>query len=194
MTGLHDEPDDATPLTPEELEGLIPSHVTLRSELNELEQQNIVEAEVVIFARQRNPVTEAFALRLHRQMFGKVWKWAGKYRTSNRNLGVNYYDIQPQLRSVFDKVQYWIEHKTYLPDEIAVRFHRDIVWIHPFPNGNGRWSRLMADLLVTRLGQPRFSWGGSTLRGPDQTRRAYIDSLRVADNHDYGPLIQFARS
>jgi Fic-DOC domain mobile mystery protein B len=194
VTGLYDEPDDATPLTAEEREGLFPSHVTLRSELNELEQQNIIEAEAVIFTRRRNPMTEAFALRLHRQMFGKVWKWAGKYRTSNKNLGVNYYEIQPQLRSVFDNIQYWIDHETFPTDEIAVRFHRDIVWIHPFPNGNGRWSRLMADLLVTRLGRPRFSWGGSTLRAPDETRRAYIEALHAADNHDHGPLIQFARS
>ena len=194
MTGLFEEPDDATPLTPEEREGLIPSHVTLRSELNELEQQNIIEAEAVVFAQRRNPATEAFSRRLHRQMFGKVWKWAGKYRTSNKNLGVNYYEIQPQLVGVFDNVQYWIEHKTYTPDEVAVRFHRDIVWIHPFPNGNGRWSRLMADLLVTRFGQPRFTWGGSSLRAPDQTRRIYIDALRLADSHNYDPLLAFARS
>ena len=194
MSGLHDEPDDATPLTPEERDGLIPSHVTLRSELNELEQQNIVEAEAAVFGRQRDPVNEPFALRLHRLMFSKVWKWAGKYRTTNKNIGANYWEIQPALLAVFDTVRYWIEHQTYSPDEIAVRFHRDIVWIHPFANGNGRWSRLMADLLVTKLGRPRFSWGGSMLRAPDETRRAYIDALRVADNHDYGPLLNFARS
>lgn len=194
MTGPHEEPDDATPLTPEEREGLIPSHVTLRSELNELEQQNIVEAEAVVFGRRRNPVIEPFARSLHRQMFNKVWKWAGKYRTTNKNLGVNPNEIQPQLIGVFGNVRYWIEHETYPPDAIAARFHRDIVWIHPFPNGNGRWTRLMADLLAVRLGQPRFTWGGSALRAPDETRRAYIESLRAADNHDYDLLIQFARS
>jgi Fic-DOC domain mobile mystery protein B len=153
-----------------------------------------IQAETAMFARSRDPVSESFARSLHRQMFGTVWKWAGKYRTSNKNLGVNSYEIQPALIGVLGNVRYWKEHKTYSPDEIAVRFHRDIVWIHPFPNGNGHWSRLMADLLVTRLGQPRFTWGGSRLRSPDDTRRAYIEALRAADNHDYGPLLRFARS
>lgn len=194
MNGLHDQADDATPPTPEEREGLIPSHVTLRSELNELEQQNIVEAVAAFSSRRRDPLSESFALNLHKRMFGQVWKWAGVYRSSNKNFGVNYWEVQPELLHVFDNVRYWVDHKTYPPDEIAVRFHRDIVWIHPFPNGNGRWSRLMADMLAVKLGQHRFSWGNSTLCAPDETRRAYIQALKAADNHDYGPLLAFARS
>lgn len=194
MGDLHDEPDDATRLTPEERDGLIPSHVTLRRELNELEQQNIVEAAAAIYSRQRDPLNEAFARGLHRQMFNKVWKWAGKYRTSNKNLGATYWEIQPALVGVFDNVRYWVEHKTYPPDEIAVRLHHDAVWIHPFPNGNGRWSRLMADVLAARLDQPRFTWGGSALGAPDATRRDYIDALKAADKHDYSALLLFART
>jgi len=190
-----DEPDDdATPLTPEEREGLIPSHITTRGQLNELEEQNIAEAIASVFARRRDPLTDSFSRNLHRRMFDKVWKWAGKYRTSKKNIGPNHWEVQPKLVGVFDNVRYWIEHKTYPPDEIAIRFHRDIVWIHPFPNGNGRWSRLMADMLCVFLGGDKFTWGGSTLRDHDETRRLYIDALRVADNHDYTALIAFARS
>jgi Fic-DOC domain mobile mystery protein B len=194
VSDLHEQPDDATPLTAEERDGLIPSHVTLRSELNELEQQNIVDAVAVVFSRRRDPLTEAFAVGLHKRMFGQVWKWAGTYRKTNKNLGVNHWEVQPELLRVFDNVRYWVDNKTYSPDEIALRFHRDIVWVHPFPNGNGRWSRLMADMLAVRLGQSRFSWGNSTLRAPDETRQAYIAALKKADNHDYGPLLAFARS
>lgn len=194
VRGPLDEPNNATPLSPEECDGLIPSHVTLRSELNELELQNILEAATVIFSRRRDPLNESFALSLHRRMFNRVWKWAGTYRTSNKNLGPNYWEVQSKLLQVFDNVRYWIESKTYPPDEIAVRFHRDIVWIHPFPNGNGRWSRLMADMPAIRLGQERFSWGGSFLRAHDETRQAYIDALHAADNHDFGLLVAFARS
>ncbi len=194
MNPLDAEPDGATPLTPEEREGLIPSHIALRRELNELEQQNILQAATWAFSRRRNPVSEAFGRGLHRRMFGSVWRWAGKYRTTDKNLGVERWQIHAKLAEVFDNAKYWIEHETYPPDEIAVRFHHALVAVHPFPNGNGRWSRLMADLLVMRLGKPRFSWGGSSLRGPDDARRSYIEALKVADNHDYGLLLKFART
>ena len=194
MTAPDDVPIHATPLTAEEREGLIPSHVTLHRELNELEQQNILEADTWVFARRHNPLRRAFLRSLHHRMFGKVWRWAGVYRSSNKNIGVDRKQIQIRLDEALDNVRYWIEHKTFPPDEIAVRFHHALVFIHPFPNGNGRWSRLMADILAIRLGQPRFSWGRSSLRAADKTRQAYIEALKAADNHDFTALIAFARS
>lgn len=194
MTAPDDVPIHATPLTAEEREGLIPSHVTLHRELNELEQQNILEADTWVFARRHNPLRRAFLRSLHHRMFGKVWRWAGVYRSSNKNIGVDREQIQIRLDEALDNVRYWIEHKTFPPDEIAVRFHHELVFIHPFPNGNGRWSRLMADILAIRLGQPRFSWGSSSLRAADKTRQAYIEALKAADNHDFTALIAFARS
>jgi Fic-DOC domain mobile mystery protein B len=117
------------------------------------------------------------------------------YRTSNKNLGVDERaQIHPRLYEAFDQVRYWVEHKTFPPDEIAIRLHHALVIIHPFPNGNGRWSRLMADILVVRLGQRRFTWGRSALRAAGDTRSAYIAALRAADNHDFTPLLAFARS
>ncbi len=194
MNGLHDERDDATPLTPEEREGIIPSHVTLRRELNELEQQNILAADVWAFSRKRDPINETFARGLHRRMFDDVWRWAGTYRTSNKNIGVEHDHIRTRLYETFDNVRYWIEQQTFPADEVAVRFHHALVFIHPFPNGNGRWSRLMADVLAVRQRQPRFSWGGGRLHTADETRRAYIGALKAADNHDLAGLIAFARS
>jgi Fic-DOC domain mobile mystery protein B len=194
VTAPDDVPIHATPLTAEEREGLIPSHVTLHRELNELEQQNILEADTWVFARRHNPLRRAFLRSLHHRMFGKVWRWAGVYRSSNKNIGVDREQIQIRLDEALDNVRYWIEHKTFPPDEIAMRFHHELVFIHPFPNGNGRWSRLMADILAIRLGQPRFSWGRSSLRAADKTRQAYIEALKAADNHDFTALIAFARS
>lgn len=194
MTDLFQQEGDATPLSPEEREGLIPTHIALRHELNELEQANIIEAELWAFQRLRRALDEAFGRNLHRRMFGKVWRWAGTYRTSDKNIGIDYRDIHQRLYALLDDAGYWVEHETYPQDEIAARFHHGLVFIHPFANGNGRWSRLMADLLLARMGQPRFSWGGSSLRAPDETRRAYIRALRAADRHDFGPLIEFLRS
>jgi Fic-DOC domain mobile mystery protein B len=192
--GLHQAPNDATPLTPEEREGLIPSHITLRGELNELEQQNILEAVTWTFARRRNPLEERFARNLHRRMFGHVWRWAGTYRITDKNLGVDPGQIQHRLYQTLDDVSFWSENKTYPPDEIAVRFHHALVCVHPFPNGNGRWSRLMADILAVRLGGKRLSWGGGHLRAEGEARDVYIRALKAADNHDFASLLAFARS
>lgn len=131
---------------------------------------------------------------LHRRMFGRVWRWAGKPRTTERNIGIDAYRIGMELRQLLDDARYWVSHETYSPDELALRFHHRLVQIHPFPNGNGRHARLAADLLAVRLGQPRFTWGSTNLVEAHATRRAYIDALRAADGHDLGLLFAFARS
>lgn len=194
MSDLDRQTDDATPLTPEERQAIIPSHVTLRRELNELEQQNILDADTWVFSRKREPVDEGFGRRLHRRMFNAVWRWAGHYRTTNKNIGVDWTLIQPRLYETLNNTRYWIDERIFAPDEIAVRFHHGLVGVHPFPDGNGRWSRLMADALAVRLGRDRFSWGGSSLRDHDETRRVYIETITAANAHDLAPLIAFARS
>jgi Fic-DOC domain mobile mystery protein B len=194
VSDLFVEPDDATPLSPEERDGLIPTHIALRRELNELEQANIVEANIWAFQRARDSINEAFGRNLHKRMFGEVWRWAGAYRTSDKNIGAPRATIVPRLYEVFENVGYWAKNGTFSPDETAARFHHGLVVVHPFPNGNGRWSRLMADLLLTQLGAARFTLGNSTLRSADEARVAYIAALKAADQHDFGPLVAFLRS
>jgi Fic-DOC domain mobile mystery protein B len=195
MTDIFHADDDATPLTPEEREDLIPTHITLRRELNELEQANIAKASQWAFERKRDVLDEGFLKGLHKRMFGDVWKWAGEYRKTEKNFGVNPpFRIQPEVRQIIEDAKYWIANKSYPTDEIAVRLHHRLVAVHPFPNGNGRWSRLAADMLIVQLGGKRFSWGGANLQAEGEVRRNYIDALHAADNHDLGPLIAFARS
>lgn len=197
MTDLFQEPDDATPLEPEEREGLLQTWITHRSDLNEAEQENIVKgAAWARSRRQRNAdiLNEGFARSLHRRMFGDVWRWAGTFRQTERNIGIEAHRIPNDLGMMFDDVRYWVDHQTYPPDEIAVRLHHRLVAIHPFPNGNGRHARLMADLLIERLGGQPFTWGGGSLHDIGELRRQYIDALRAADNYDIEPLIAFARS
>lgn len=127
-------------------------------------------------------------------MLGDVWRWAGQFRTSERNLGIPHYEVPMALRQLLDDAKTWIAHGSYLGDEIAVRFHHRLVQIHPFPNGNGRHARLMADLPVMNLGGERFSWGSANLKDAGDVRRRYIAALHAANNHDIGPLLAFARS
>jgi Fic-DOC domain mobile mystery protein B len=127
-------------------------------------------------------------------MFRDVWTWAETYRTSNKNLGVDRQLILPRLYEAMEQIRFWIDNKTFPPDEIAVRFHHTLVSIHPFPNGNGRWSRLMADILIVKLGGKRFTWGGGALRAAHEARKTYIAALKSADNQDFAPLLAFARS
>ena len=187
--------DDATALTHEERLGLIPSYITHRGELNEAEQVNITEGERWAFSRARDVLDEAFLRTLHRRMFGRVWRWAGEYsKERDRRIGVDFHLIPIELRGLVTEARYWRDHHSYSPDEIALRFHHRLTQIHPFPNGNGRFSRLAADLLVARLGQPRFSWGRVGLVDASVTRRQYIEALRAADHHLLEPLLAFARS
>ncbi|TVR92185.1 MAG: mobile mystery protein B [Trueperaceae bacterium] len=192
---LFDASDDAaTPLSPEEQEQIIPTYITTRAQLNEAEQLNITEADLWAFSRRRNVLSEAFLKSLHKRMFRRVWTWAGAFRTSDRNLGIEPYRISTELRTLIDDAEHWVEHRTFPPDEIAVRFHHRLVSIHPFPNGNGRHARLAADLLVVALGQKRFTWGSANLIEPAGARAAYVAALRAADKHDIEPLLAFARS
>jgi Fic-DOC domain mobile mystery protein B len=194
VKGLFQFDEAATPLTAEERAELLPTHVSLRGELNELEQANIADANLWAFERQRNVLDETFLRGLHRRMFNRVWRWAGDYRTTGRNIGVAPYEIGPRLIQAIDDAWYWTEHRSYAPDELAVRFHHRLVVVHPFPNGNGRWSRMAADLLVTRQGGNRFNWGSGSLQQKGETRNAYLQALRAAGRHDLGALIAFAIS
>ena len=195
MSDVFDQPDDAaTPLTEEEKRELKLSYIATRAELNAAEQENIASGQAWAFARKREVLSEEFVRELHRRMLGDVWRWAGRFRTSPRNIGIDHWDIPVQLRSLLDDVRVWTEKKVYPPDEIAVRFHHRLTQIHPFPNGNGRHARLMADLLVVQLGGQSFTWGSGSLRDAGDLRRRYIDALHAADRHDIALLLAFARS
>lgn len=195
MTGLFDEPQGATPLAQAEMAGLRQAWISTRQDLNAAEQANILSA-LDWVQRQRYPdyLTEPFVFRLHQAMFGDVWNWAGTVRSREVNIGVPPHLIRQRLRSTLDDVRYWVAHESFSADEIAVRLHHLLVSVHPFPNGNGRHTRLMADLLVEQLGQEPFSWGRGELGSPSATRARYIASLKHADAHDLGALLAFARS
>jgi Fic-DOC domain mobile mystery protein B len=184
----------ATPLRPEERDALIPTYITSRGELNDLEQRNIATADVWAFGRKHDLFRERFLKGLHRRMFNRVWRWAGEYRTTPRSIGVESHLIQPEMWKLLEEARHWVELKSFPKDEIAARFHHRLVWIHPFPDGNGRWSRFVADTLIVQLGGTRFTWGRTDLRKTGQARTAYIETLKLADKHQIEPLIAFVRS
>lgn len=184
--------NNSTPLTTDEKDGIKLKWVTLRTELNELETGNILEVQQwLLMSTPKNILDTVFLCKLHKKMFGKVWAWAGNYRTSERNIGVEPYQIPMKLMYLFDDVRYWIENKTYSEIEISIRFHHKLVQIHPFSNCNGRISRTMADLLMKQLGQNPLYWGDCNLTEISDIRKKYIDSLRKADAGDYSDLISF---
>lgn len=186
--------DNSTPLTAEEKEGLKLKWITLRSELNEAEARNIAQAQIWLMSNKNKDVcSDTFLRELHKKMFGDVWKWAGTYRTSERNIGVVPYQIPIKLMQLFDDVKFWIENKTYSNREIAVRLHHKLVQIHPFPNGNGRISRLMADLVLEKLEGTKFYWGNTNLVNVSEVRSNYIAALRKADAGDYSALMEFTQ-
>jgi Fic-DOC domain mobile mystery protein B len=189
-------PPGATLLDAKEIEGLIPTHITTRSELDRWEQDNISEA--ILWVENHKPkdiLNEPFMKRLHKKMFCNVWRWAGTFRKSEKNIGVAWYNISIELKQLCDDVRYWIENKTFTEDEIAARFHHRLVYIHLFANGNGRHARLMADILLeTRFHKPSFTWGSANLIKAGDDRKRYIESLIAADRGEYTLLLEFIRS
>jgi Fic-DOC domain mobile mystery protein B len=189
--------DGNTPLSPEEQAELIPNLAT-KEELNEFERANILVAYDWALGlrnlRRQDPLTEPYLRDLHHRMFDQTWKWAGLYRTTEKNIGIPHYQIREALAALLGDARYWLEHRTFPPDEIAIRFHDRLVFIHPFANGNGRHGRLMADVLARNQHMPVFTWGGADIVQHGDFRRSYIDALRAADKNDIGPLLAFARS
>lgn len=188
-----------TPVSPDEERFLIPSVATL-AELNLLERANILEARRWLFAPRRklspaDLLDHLFARELHRRMFRQVWRWAGKIRDCELNLGVPPREVETRLYSLFHDARAWHEHAAFPPDELCVRLHHALVAIHPWRNGNGRHARLLADRLAVALGRPSFTWGGGAeLEAKSDTRDHYLAALRRADAGVFADLISFARS
>lgn len=188
-------PEGSTPLDPDAALGLIP-RLRTQSELNEFEQSNIQSA-LEWASKSRKLKQELVSIEgiklLHKKMFDLTWKWAGKFRTHDTNLGVDWHRVPEELKKLCDDARYWEEHKTYQPIELAVRLHHRLVSVHPFPNGNGRVSRMVADLYLEYRKQPAFSWGSSAaLVENSNNRKEYLAALREADKGKYERLIRFA--
>lgn len=187
-----------TPLDEDEKEGLLNPFITTRMELDEFEQQNIEQAILWTLKRKFTPniiFNTTFVLLVHEKMFNTVWRWAGDFRKSNKNIGVDKWEIQIALHALIDDLLYWHTHNTFEPDEVAVRFKHRLVAIHCFPNGNGRHSRLMADIIISKVyKRPVFTWGAASIDANLNARAEYLKALKAADRGNYAPLLAFARS
>lgn len=195
---VHHYINGQTPLDEEEKEGLLISSIIMREQLDEFEQQNIEEAVQWMFTGSFSSdmvLTEKFVKALHKRMYGHVWVWAGKFRRSEKNIGVKNWQIATSLRALCEDTTYWIRNRTYSSEEIAIRFKHRLVSIHCFPNGNGRHSRLMADILMYKMFKlPLFSWGSGNITKEANVRTIYLNALKAADQGEYGPLMAFVKS
>jgi Fic-DOC domain mobile mystery protein B len=190
--------DGQTPLDEDEKEGLLIKSIATRGELDEFEQQNIEDAIQWSLTRKfksEQILSETFILALHKRMYKNVWRWAGEYRKTNKNIGVDKLEIPVALRSLIDDASYWLENNVYEPDEFALRFKHRLVSIHCFPNGNGRHSRMIADIIIEKIYQlPVFSWGSKSLADENDSRKKYLIAIRKADKGDLELLLKFARA
>jgi Fic-DOC domain mobile mystery protein B len=190
--------DGQTPLDEDEKEGLLIKSIATRGELDEFEQQNIEDAIQWSLTRKfksEQILSETFILALHKRMYKNVWRWAGEYRKTNKNIGVDKLEIPVALRSLIDDASYWLENNVYEPDEFALRFKHKLVSIHCFPNGNGRHSRMIADIIIEKIYQlPVFAWGSKSLADENDSRKKYLIAIRKADKGDLELLLKFARA
>jgi Fic-DOC domain mobile mystery protein B len=187
-----------TPLDEDEKEGILIKTISSRGDLDEFEQYNIENAVQWTLSSKFNLdkiLEEKFIMEVHKRMFGEVWSWAGEFRKSNKNIGVDKFQISIELKKLLDDCNFWIDNKTFEPEEISIRFKHRLVSIHLFPNGNGRHSRLYADILISHgFGQPVFTWGSRNIARAGDARLEYLQALHVGDNGEIDMLIKFARS
>ena len=200
LKSIGPEPTGATPIGEEDLEGLIPDFVATREDLNQVEFDNISKALTwgIQQARVLGPdgvLEYGFLMKLHRQMFSDVWKWAGTNRRRITNFGSLPEVIVSEAHTALEDMKYWHAHEVFESDERAARLHCRLVEIHPFPNGNGRCTRLMADLYLVTIDEPMFTWGLRSIDVDGDARKRYIAALVRAQNEDdYCDLLAFARS
>jgi Fic-DOC domain mobile mystery protein B len=192
-----DYPEGATPLDPDDMEGLKFRHVTTRAELDHLEQVNI-ESGLAWLDRKKNieVLSENFARELHKKLFGDVWKWAGTFRKTEKSIGIDPRQVAVQFRQLLGDTQFWVDNETFDPLEIAARFHHRTVYIHLFPNGNGRHARIMADTILTNIYDlSPIDWeAGYDLQSMNKRRKQYIAALRAADDGDFEQLLEFVNT
>ena len=184
----------ATPLDPNELDGLKHKHITTQAELNELEQANIQSGLRWLATQKDDVLTDHFVVELHERLFCDVWGWAGSFRRTDKSVGsVDPIQIPVELRQLMNDARYWADHKTYTPIEAAVRLHHRLTQIHPFPNGNGRHARIMADAMLEHVYKaPAIDWaGGYDLQKMNERRETYIAALKAADQGDVDQLMNF---
>lgn len=197
MNGLFGVTDGQTPLDPDESEGLIPDHIITRGQLDQWELENIAEADR--WTQVRPPtseqlLSETYLRSLHKRMFNRTWRWAGTFRRSDKNIGIDWRHIPVRLNQLLENLRYRLENGETGTDALATEFHHQLVFIHPFPNGNGRWSRMATDLLLESLGAEPFSWGANGKQPMDEIRDRYIAALREGDRGNLQPLAEFTRS
>ena len=188
--------DTSTSLTDDELIGLRIRPTPSRNELNLIELTHIASAmgDPRWTSMSTSQLLDDLILRrLHKAMFGDVWTWAGKYRTTEKNIGCDPREISVRVRDLCESAKLWFDGGMPV-DEAGCRFHFTLVAIHPFVNGNGRHGRLATDLVMESVGAPRFTWGGTSLVEASATRSAYISALRAADRGDLVPLLAFVRT
>ena len=189
--------DGQTLLDEDERDGLKITTISTRKELDEFEQQNIENAIQWSLSRTfipENLLSEHFIKILHQKMYQDVWKWAGEFRNTNKNIGVDKWQIPTALRSLMDDAKYWHQSNIYSPEEFTIRLKHRLVSIHCFANGNGRHSRLYADIIIQHVFKlPIFTWGANINNSDPDIRSIYLNALKSADAGDVNPLIQFSR-
>ena len=186
--------DDATPLT--DISGLkLPNNkVYSLKEIYIYEANNIALATLKYLAAPPSKELASFSYewmqKLHCDMFDNVWDWAGKFRKVELSIGIKAYLVPISLKDLVDDIEFWKKNKTFDMYETATRIHHRAVQIHPFQNGNGRWSRMLANIYLRQNGSMPVKWQEDLLSSENPKRNEYIKALKMADNGDYKALIE----
>lgn len=143
----------------------------------------------LVEAGKRHTISERLIRNLHHLIMTETDKeWAGKYRNSDVVIGGAEHTPPGALEvpDLMDKLVRWIKNnrKKLHPVELSALCHHQLVYIHPFFDGNGRTARLLMNLLLMQKGYPLV-----VILKND--RKKYYQVLTKADKKDYTSFLQF---
>ncbi len=183
--------------TPIDLSHLLDKSIRTREQLNNAEAANILKPIVKYLGARPSKKLAPFDLnwfkQLHKEMFCDVWSFAGKFRREDLNMGIKWQNVQTELYKLEGDIAFWVENETFETLETAVRIHFQAVYIHPFSNGNGRWSRLLGNIFLKQNDHPLVVWPEETIGTESSIRGLYLAAVKKADTGDLSDLVDLHR-
>ena len=136
--------------------------------------------------------TETDIRNLHKLWLGRIYPWAGQYRTVDISRDGHRFAVPrlvPGLMAEFsgDVLKRGTPCKGMKDSGLVAALaevHVEFILIHPFREGNGRVARLLADLMARQTGWPWLSY--QSIQGKGYPR--YLGAIKAGLDRNYEPM------
>ena len=170
--------------------------LTEKNLINEFEAKGIAASELFVFSLDNEIIfSTQLILEIHRIAFEELYDWAGKWRTTQVNVGQfvppDPSQILQLMYQFIDNLNFKIEEAKNSEEHISSLSyaHYEFVRIHPFNNGNGRTGRIVMNLCALKFGYKPLE----LYRREGDSRKIYIDAMKSGDAGNFEPLSTLIR-